>query len=150
MKIETRSGRTLRMPSARPGDAVERVTAREDPFMMKLAQEEERKAREVWERLLADVESRGRVFVDHPSVATCAAYRDAMRALVRHGVSNALRLRTQIIHDTRGRQQVHAVVEQIDQALVELMEKALGQNLTRIEILTRVDELRGLVISLAL
>jgi uncharacterized protein YaaR (DUF327 family) len=73
-----------------------------------------------------------------------------IRDLLNEIVKNAYSLNLENVKDVSGRQRIFSSVHVIDRKLDELARELLSQNSGRLEFLSRVDEIRGLVTDMLL
>ena len=75
-------------------------------------------------------------------------YRGLIRELVAEVVNHAFSVDRECVLDRSGRQRVYSSVSVIDGKLDELASNILGKNLERIAFISRIDEIRGLVMDI--
>lgn len=77
-------------------------------------------------------------------------YRALIREMVGEVVNNAFTVSRESVLDRFGKQRVYLTVGTIDEKLEQLASDLLKQNIERIEFISRIDEIRGLVMDLLL
>lgn len=77
-------------------------------------------------------------------------YLVQIRDLLNEIVKNAYVLNLENVNDVSGRQRIFSSVRIVDRKLDELARELLSQNSGRLEFLSRVDEIRGLVTDMLL
>lgn len=77
-------------------------------------------------------------------------YLGQLRALLSEIARTAYALSTEDVMDFRGRRRILSAVEVVDQKLSELAFSVLDENGDRLEYLSRVDEIRGLIMDILL
>ena len=75
-------------------------------------------------------------------------YQELVREFLTAVVTQAYRLRRDVGRDRRGRSRVFQIVLQVDQALADLAQAVLAGEQARLQILARLDEIRGLLVDL--
>ena len=77
-------------------------------------------------------------------------YRVQLKELLKEAVKNAYVLRSEYVTDEYGRQRVFAVIHIIDSKLDELAKNILLENSDKLDYMSRVDEIRGLIMDMLL
>jgi len=75
-------------------------------------------------------------------------YRRLIRELLYEVVRNAYHLNSDCVFDCRGTKRTYATVSVVDKKLEELAEALLSRSSEQISFLSRVDEIRGLIMDL--
>jgi len=75
-------------------------------------------------------------------------YRGLIKELVAEVVNHAFSVDRECVLDRSGRQRVYSSVSVIDGKLDELASDLLGRNIERIAFISRIDEIRGLVMDI--
>jgi uncharacterized protein YaaR (DUF327 family) len=83
-------------------------------------------------------------------ITTFEKYRGMIRELLGGIIRNAYHLSTEQTMDRHGRQRAFESVTVIDNKLDELARDVLDQNKEKLDFLSRVDEIRGLIMDLLL
>jgi uncharacterized protein YaaR (DUF327 family) len=77
-------------------------------------------------------------------------YRGRLKDLLTEAMKNAYTLSSEYITDLNGRQRVYTTISMIDGKLDELAKDILQENSDRLDYLSRVDEIRGLIMDMLL
>ena len=77
-------------------------------------------------------------------------YLNQMRDLLSDIARNAYALTTEHVMDFRGRQRILSAIDVIDQKLSDLAAEILESNSDKLEYLSKVDEIRGLIMDVLL
>lgn len=75
-------------------------------------------------------------------------FRDMVKTMLRSTFGQSRTMGEDSLWDYRGRPKVMARIQQIDSALEELGQKVLDEQSKPMEILSKIDEIRGLIIDL--
>ena len=102
------------------------------------------------DKLVSDLENLGTGLLDHISITDFERYRGLLKELLTDIVRNAYAFSTEQIRDGAGHQRVFSARSVIDEKLYELGKTVLLQNSGRINYLSRVDEIRGLIMDMLL
>lgn len=101
-----------------------------------------------WDQLLSQVDKAAQKMLNHPSLETLRAYRAAVRDFLKEAISGSYRMKEESRWDRRGNRRIFCVVQKVNQALEELTTEVLQKNAKPIELMARVDEIRGLLVDL--
>jgi uncharacterized protein YaaR (DUF327 family) len=77
-------------------------------------------------------------------------YRGQLKELLTEAIKNAYILNSEYVTDFNGRQRVYATIGIIDSKLDELARDILESSGSRLDYLSRVDEIRGLIMDMLL
>ena len=75
-------------------------------------------------------------------------FRDIVKAFLRSTFGQSRKMQDESSWDSQGRPKIMARVAKIDHALDELGKQLLDQQAKPLEILTKIDEIRGLIVDL--
>ncbi len=110
--------------------------------------EQEAKLAGGWEELLNQVDERAKQLLNQPSTENLRLYREAVRAFLKDALRGSFRMKGESRWDRRGNRRVFCVVEKINKALEELTAAVLKKNQEAIDVMAKIDEIRGLLIDL--
>lgn len=88
--------------------------------------------------------------LEHVDILKFEKYRSLIGELLEEVVKNAYFLCSERVLDYSGKQRIYATVSIIDQKLADMAGDLLGRNSERLGYLSRVDEIRGLIMDLLL
>ncbi len=148
MKIERKSRSSARRPELRNAAAGHRTEG--DEFASVLRTADRRIADGEVARLTASVEELGNRLLKAPSMALAQAYRDAVRAFVKEVVENGFIISNSAVDEAPGQRKVYALVEEIDDHLLQLLRIVLGDERESLQLLHVIGEIKGLLVSLRL
>lgn len=77
-------------------------------------------------------------------------YRSQMKELLSEIVKNAYKFNSEYVMDFNGRQRVFATLGVVDKMLDDLAKDLLEQNRDKLDYLSRIDEMRGLILDMLL
>ncbi|HBR35174.1 MAG TPA: hypothetical protein DD734_11110 [Firmicutes bacterium] len=86
--------------------------------------------------------------MNEPSMETLRAYRAAVRDFLKEAVSGSYQMKEESRWDRKGNRRVFCVVQKINQALEDLTTEVLQKNSESINVLAKIDEIRGLLVDL--
>ena len=117
-------------------------TLMETEVSMELEEEEEE--REL-EDILADLDEAGERLKDDPRLENLKRYRDLVKLFLKIALRRAYRVK-EVMSRRTGK--LFILVEKIDQALEELIERVLSQQFDAIWLASKLEEIRGLLIDI--
>ena len=100
------------------------------------------------DRLLQEVNRKGDVFVATQSLDAAYAYRQAVKKYLDVLVKGSMAVTSKTSTDRYGKQKMYAVVQEIDQHLIGLLNLAISDQKEPLQLLRIVGEVKGLLISL--
>jgi uncharacterized protein YaaR (DUF327 family) len=96
---------------------------------------------------ITDMASR---ILDNADLSAFERYRGLIKDLLNEVVNNAYKLTSEYVLDERGRQRIYETISVIDKKLDEIASEILSRNGDRLDYISRVDDIRGLVLDLLL
>ncbi len=117
-------------------------------FPADLAKAEDTLSQEKLGELLTKIDEQGRRLGEVPTYAELKAYRELVRSFLAEAVGRAYTLQSQTGWDRHGRQKMYAVVKEIDQQLAELAEDVRHGQERQLQIMGRLDAIRGMLVDL--
>lgn len=116
-------------------------------FTQILAQTQKLQSKELQD-FLKRLESKGKQLAETFSLRDLADFKDMVKSFLRSTFGQSRKLSEESFWDYRGRPKVLARITEIDQALEELGQKMIDTQAKPMEILKKIDEIRGLIIDL--
>jgi uncharacterized protein YaaR (DUF327 family) len=123
-------------------------SAHRTPFTDMMTHSKGKLHREALDRLMARIEEKGEFLARKMTVEHLRDYKKLVRQFVEEAVQYGLELKDKQGFNLRGRSKNYKIVEEIDQKLVEVTNKVVGQEKNGIHILSLVGEIKGLMINL--
>lgn len=102
--------------------------------------------REQIDKLMADIEAAGERLGKSRTFADLAKYKSLVKSLVKEAVDAGLKLKQSHSWNSFSEGKTYQTVEMIDQKLVELTEEVLQNDKQSIAILSKIGEIKGLLI----
>lgn len=100
--------------------------------------------------LAAKIDEQGRRLTQRADVGEMERYRELIAELLNEVVSNAYAFRREKSIDSKGRIRICATITKINEKLDELAGKILDGNRDQLEIISRIDDIRGLILDIML
>jgi uncharacterized protein YaaR (DUF327 family) len=99
---------------------------------------------------LEQVDEYARRFRESPIYYNLVKYKEIVRAVLRALIEKSFMVDEHSFHDYRGRRRLFMLVRTVDDKLEELTRLFLRQQLSGLELVARLDEIRGLLLDLYL
>lgn len=99
-------------------------------------------------QMAGEITEQGKRLSRTPTYRELKLYRQLVQRFVREAVDNMFVLENRTGWDRRGRQKVYTLVQQIDAALAELTELVKDGQDNQLEILAKLDAIRGMLVDL--
>ena len=142
----TGSGRVGQTSAKVQTPAVGRVT-----FQEILAEEnDDERRRQLLQELLEEVDRRGRDLVENRTVESLFAYKNMVKSFIEEAVDFGLKVAEKRGYGRAGRTKILRSVENIDEKLLQLADLVLQKESKHINILSKVGEIKGLLVNLYL
>lgn len=116
-------------------------------FGNSLAQVEKLQKRDL-EAVLTRIDSLGQKLAHSLSLSDLNALKDMVKGFLRSTFGQSRKLQEETHWDFRGRPKVFARISRINEALEELGRQVLTEQAKPLEVLAKIDEIRGLVVDL--
>ena len=97
---------------------------------------------------LSRLETQGNKLSETLSIGDLKDFRNMVKSFLRSTFGQSRTMQDESSWDSQGRPKVMARIAKIDHALDELGKKLLDQQAKPLEILTKIDEIRGLIVDL--
>ncbi|EHQ91643.1 YaaR family protein [Desulfosporosinus youngiae] len=97
---------------------------------------------------LNKLETQGKKLAHSLSIRDLKDFRDMVKSFLRSTFGQSRKMQEDTSWDYQGRPKVMARIGKIDQALDELGKQLLEQQAKPLEVLTKIDEIRGLIVDL--
>lgn len=100
------------------------------------------------QKMADEITEQGKRLSRTPTYRELKKYRELIRQFVREAVQNTYVLQNRTGWDRRGRQKIYTLVKKIDVALAELTELVKDGQDNQLEILAKLDVIRGMLVDL--
>jgi len=120
---------------------------RNSDFSGVLSQTQKIKRQEL-QSFLDRLETQGKKLAESLSMRDLKDFRDMVKSFLRSTFGQSRKMQEESAWDYQGRPKVMARVAKIDQSLDELGKQLLDQQAKPLEVLTKIDEIRGLIVDL--
>lgn len=120
---------------------------RNSDFSGVLSQTQKIKRQEL-QSFLGRLETQGKKLAQSLSIRDLKDFRDMVKSFLRSTFGQSRKMQEDSSWDSQGRPKVMARIAKIDQSLDELGKQLLNQQAKPLEVLTKIDEIRGLIVDL--
>ena len=150
MKIkETRTGPSGLPPAASREDR--KVPAGSGiSFQGQLQRVEEQNYKDRLDELSRRIFEQGEKLARRVDIRELVQYKKLISEFLDEAVGSSHKFSKQSLLDRRGRHRVYALVKKVNEALEQLTEDVIGTEKDNIRVLQRVEEIRGLILDIAL
>ena len=97
---------------------------------------------------LGRLEVQGKKLSETLTLGDLKDFREMVKSFLRSTFGQSRKMQEESSWDSQGRPKIMARIAQIDHALDELGKKLLDQQAKPLEVLTKIDEIRGLIVDL--
>ncbi len=146
VKIERNEDRII-SPKIQPSEQY-KIQGPDKKFMDMLKQEARHSNREQLEKLLKEVDQLGARLAEDLSLKTLKNYRDMVRRFLYIALRGAYSIKDEMGIDIFGSTRTYKIANKVDESLEELASLMLKRHEAQLEIVSRVSEIRGLLVDL--
>ncbi|MBP2645461.1 MAG: hypothetical protein H6Q75_901 [Firmicutes bacterium] len=117
-------------------------------FSSELLKNQEAMSNERLQALLDKITSQGKNLSEVPTYSELKTYRELVRSFLGEVVSRAYVVQSDVGWDRQGRQKVYSVIKDIDKHLTALAEDIRTGQGRQLDILAKVDAIRGMLVDI--
>ena len=126
------------------------VKPKDDAFKFTLASSiEDHDLQEKLTSLMGEIEEQGKKIAEHMDIRDMKKYRSLVKEFVNEVVNRSHKFSRENFLDRRGRHRVYGMVKMVDKNLNDLAEALVADEKDHMDILGRVDEIRGLLLDIS-
>ena len=130
--------------------ATQQVQPADDTFKFTLQSAmEDKELMAKLEALMNDISTQGKLLSEHMDVRDMKRYRGLIKEFMNKVVNRSHKFSRENFLDRRGRHRVYGMVKLVDEKLDELAQVLVSGEKDHIDILNRVDEIRGLLLDIS-
>lgn len=154
MGLKIDSGGSERKPAALSGPLTKRTERIQEKstaqFSSHLSRHFGHAQEEVLKEMAKQIEKQGEKLAKHVDIAELKVYKRMIQEFLNEAVRASTRFSKESFLDRRGRHRVYAVIRSINENLEKLTEEVLKSERNHLEILGRIEDIRGLILDLIL
>ncbi len=121
-----------------------------EDFSFTLKKIDENGLKDRLESLLSDITTQGKKLSEHMDIRDMKEYRRLVTDFVNEIVNNSHQFSRENFLDRRGRHRVYGIVKLVNEDLDELAQELMKQEKNNLNVLEKVDEIRGLLLDITL
>lgn len=99
-------------------------------------------------KMVQEIEEQGKVLAENRTVDHLRKYKKMVKKFLEEAVQNGLQLEEQRGFNRRGRTKIYKIVKEVDKKLIDLTNEVLDKEKKSMDILSRVGEIKGLLINI--
>lgn len=105
---------------------------------------------EILKQMAEEIAKQGERLAKHVDIAELKAYKRMVSEFLNEAVRGSTRFSKESFLDRRGRHRIYAIIRSINENLEKLTEEVLKSERNHLEILGRIEDIRGLILDLVL
>lgn len=109
---------------------------------------EEKNLQALLSSLMNEISEQGKKISKHTDVRDMRRYRELIRNFLNEIVNRSHHFSRENFLDRKGRHRVYGIIKLIDKNLDELASQLINDEVDNIEVLNRIDEIRGLLLDI--
>jgi len=148
MKIGELKNKSGGLTGLNTTDSVRMKAGAGESFSNQLVRAQESSYEQHLERLVTDIVRQGEVLARKVDIRELKVYRKLISEFLALAVGNSKKFFKKSLLDRRGRHRVYAIVKTINEELDKLTEEVIKGETDNINLLKRLDDIRGLILDL--
>ena len=135
--------------AVQPAEAPKAAAPVDDTFKFTLAAAvDDAELQEKLTNLLNDIATQGKLLSEHMDIRDMKRYRGLVKDFLNEVVNRSHKFSRENFLDRRGRHRVYGMIKLVDEKMDELASALVRDEKDHIDILNRVDEIRGLLLDI--
>lgn len=123
---------------------------RDDSFKFTLISHiENDELQEKLSNLMSDIEEQGSKLTRHMDIKDMKRYRSLVKEFMNEVTANSHAFSRENFLDRRGRHRVYGIVKEVDKSLDDLAQELLKEEKDNLEILKKIDDIRGMLLDIS-
>lgn len=98
--------------------------------------------------MMQDIDAQGQKIAKHMDIKDIKRYRELIKGFMNEVVTHSHKFSRENFLDKRGRHRVYGIVKQVDKNIDELAQELIKEEKNHMNILGRIDEIKGLLLDL--
>lgn len=119
---------------------------RQPKFIEELQKVQGAHLKERLENLIKKIDEQGKKLSESMTMKELKVYKELVRSFLKETVGKSYQAKEDTHMNRRGRHKVYTIVEQVDQKLEELATVVMEQQSGKIDVLAKLDEIKGLLL----
>ncbi len=98
--------------------------------------------------MMQDIDAQGQKIAKHMDIKDIKRYRELIKGFMNEVVTHSHKFSRENFLDKRGRHRVYGIVKQVDKNIDELAQELIKEEKNHMNILGKIDEIKGLLLDL--
>jgi len=142
-KSQSRSRSVASEPETR-----HKVATPQQGFSVDLSKESDQQVRAHLEELLGKIQQQGKRLGQTPTFSELKSYRELVKKFMSEAVGQMYDVESGVGWDRRGRQKAYTLVRKVDETLESLTEDVRSGQEKQLDILAKMDSIRGMLVDM--
>lgn len=99
--------------------------------------------------LMSDIEEQGSKIAKHMDIRDMKRYRSLVKEFMNEVTANSHKFSRENFLDRKGRHRVYGIVKEVDKSLDDLAQELLKEEKDNLEILKKIDDIRGMLLDIS-
>lgn len=99
-------------------------------------------------KMVEEIEVQGKTLSENRTVDELRKYKKMVKQFMEEAVQNGLQLEEQRGFNRRGRTKIYKIVKEVDKKIIDLANDVLNKEKSKLDILSKVGEIQGLLINI--
>lgn len=117
-------------------------------FQEVMAKGRQQTIHEKFMKMADEIEEQGKSLAENRTVDELRKYKKMVKQFMEEAVQNGLQLEEQRGFNRRGRTKIYKIVKEVDKKLIDLTNDVLNKEKSRLDILSKVGEIQGMIINI--
>ncbi len=133
-----------------PVEAGTQVVKGDDSFKFTLISHiENDELQEKLSNLMKEIEEQGAKITKHMDIRDMKRYRNLVKEFMNEVTANSHEFSRENFLDRKGRHRVYGIIKEVDKSLDDLAQELLKEEKDNLEILKRIDDIRGMLLDIS-
>ncbi|MDE5777086.1 MAG: YaaR family protein [Lachnospiraceae bacterium] len=142
--------RVNQMTNQTPVETSTQAPKSDDSFKFTLVSHiENGELKEKLSNLMRDIEEQGAKLAKHMDIRDMKRYRTLVKEFMNEVTANSHEFSRENFLDRRGRHRVYGIVKEVDKSLDDLAQELLKDEKDNLEILNKIDDIRGMLLDIS-
>lgn len=142
--------RINQLTSQAPVEAGTQAVKGDDSFKFTLISHiENDELQEKLSSLMKEIEEQGAKITKHMDIRDMKRYRNLVKEFMNEVTANSHEFSRENFLDRRGRHRVYGIIKEVDRSLDDLAQELLKEEKDNLEILKKIDDIRGMLLDIS-
>ncbi|HAV43672.1 TPA: DUF327 domain-containing protein [bacterium] len=131
-------------------EGAEGVSTKKVSFIEELYQTNDLKVKEVLDKVLGGIDEAAERFLEHPTYGNLLTYKGLVQRFMKIVIEKLYRVKERFGSKTTDQQKIYTVIEEVDKHLKELTDEVLSGQTDPLNLMAKLDDIRGMLVDLYL